>query len=387
MQVIILGLGPSGLFLLREVARIPGIEAIGIGRKSDIGIFSRYGKKFIANNSYELQEIADHLYEKKLNKFAYKTFISSGYFLDMIIDECPEIIGKLNVESPDLEVWKTLNNKKKFKENFPQTNKIIIPSLVSLEDAETIKTENFPVLLKWNRNYSQEYGIDFKTLEFSSKEKLIQTISGFPPAVIEREILSLQKLIKGEKFGYGGYFQAGKELMGITVKQKRQYPSGVSCFVEEEKRREVNELLEEYGRRVAKKTDYNGFVEFEFIRNEKDSKFYLVDINPRPWGWIKILKKKYPDFGKMITGYKITHEASINPQKVKWAQPSRDLLCIIKELKNKKSLKNFGDNLGDYFRRGLTIDEIDFFDPLPILGLIKVFFRRMVKKGNGTNES
>ena len=39
-------------------------------------------------------------------------------------------------------------------------------------------------------------------------------------------------------------------------------------------------------RRFLAAMRHTGLVEMDFIRNARDNRYYLLDVNPRPWTWI-----------------------------------------------------------------------------------------------------
>ena len=55
-DILLLGLAPQGLFLLREYCRA-GKKVVAVGLKDQVGNFSKYGKKYVIEEFGELDVI------------------------------------------------------------------------------------------------------------------------------------------------------------------------------------------------------------------------------------------------------------------------------------------------------------------------------------------
>lgn len=86
-----------------------------------------------------------------------------------------------------------------------------------------------------------------------------------------------------EQISIAGYFTGIAESL-ISVKQLNQYPLGVSSYVAFHLNPSIEKLKENISH-YLNSLGFKGFVEFEFKKNKFDNYFYLMDINPRPWGW------------------------------------------------------------------------------------------------------
>ena len=83
-SIIILGLGPQGLALLRTYSKA-GYHVIAVGLKDDVGIYSRYGDKHIIGSYQEFIEISkNNLSGDEI------VHITSDYFLNYIMDNNPD---------------------------------------------------------------------------------------------------------------------------------------------------------------------------------------------------------------------------------------------------------------------------------------------------------
>lgn len=96
-----------------------------------------------------------------------------------------------------------------------------------------------------------------------------------------------------------GYFD-GTQGSLMAVKQFSQYPIGVSALVVnftddyQNVIQNVSDFLNEIG--------YKGFIEFEFKENKSDGALYLMDINPRTWGWSNYYLEGIQNFPAVLEG-------------------------------------------------------------------------------------
>jgi len=118
-----------------------------------------------------------------------------------------------------------------------------------------------------------------------------------------------------------GYFDGTPGSL-MAAKQFSQYPIGVSALV-------VN-FTSHYQKVIQKvaaflnEIGYKGFIEFEFKENKLDSALYLMDINPRTWGWSNYYLEAIQNFPAVLEG-----KASIQLKlKKAWINTPRWILSL-----------------------------------------------------------
>jgi predicted ATP-grasp superfamily ATP-dependent carboligase/glycosyltransferase involved in cell wall biosynthesis len=108
--------------------------------------------------------------------------------------------------------------------------------------------------------------------------------------VLAPEHLMVQELIPGggeDQLAYAALCSEGEVLASIAVRRTRQWPLEfglASTFVESIEDDEIARPA----RRLLAATNYTGLVEVEFKRDRRDGRLALLDVNPRPWGWIAL---------------------------------------------------------------------------------------------------
>lgn len=162
----------------------------------------------------------------------------------------------------------------KNKENYKNiANSLNVHSIGVYSEGAT----QFPVFVKPKQ--SGEGIVPFKTKIIHNKDELIKNSKYIDNCTIQTYLDPADY----EQIAIAGFFTGTVNSL-ISVKQLNQYPRGVASYVS---------LYSDPHTEVLKKNissflnaiSYKGFIEFEFKRKRKSGKIYLMDINPRPWGW------------------------------------------------------------------------------------------------------
>ena len=262
-DVLILGLAPQGLFLLREFSKV-GKRVLAVGLKGQVGLFSKYGHKIAIKNLSELEWVFD---KYLINKDS-KIHITGDPFLNYLASKKHKFFEEYqcfpNYHSASIFCDKLLTEK--------LANKLGIPCLHSykLDEIDENSFEIYPSIIKWNKRYGEE---KFKTLLIKS----IEDLKKVKTQTNSDEHLIIQKYIpggRGADFSYAGYLLNGKESLYIIVKQKRQYPDGLTSFAEECCGKFADEIRE-ISVKILEETNYSGFAEVEYRVDKKENKVYI----------------------------------------------------------------------------------------------------------------
>jgi|SRR5690606_3297978 len=131
-----------------------------------------------------------------------------------------------------------------------------------------------------------------------------------------------------------GYFD-GNEASLVAVQQKNHYPKGISAYVIDQTSifqpaiAKIASFLNEIG--------YRGFIEFEFKQSISTLELFIMDINPRPWGWFYYYLDGTKNFNDVIQkGCPL--EVDLKPA---WVNPLRLLAANIKGNRAAPSIRDF----------------------------------------------
>lgn len=167
---------------------------------------------------------------------------------------------------------------------------------------------------------------------------------------VEKASYYVQTYIEGNngfQYSTGGFYKDGIPLAEIVVNQIKQYPQGISAMVVTSEDQHA-ERIRSISRAFVRDMSYSGFLEMEYKIDDNTAVPYLLDVNPRPWGWVSALGAAYTDFYRVLCGDK----SATQPKPVLWKSRLRTVLAT----QNKENVAaHVKDN---NFRRAF-----DIFDP------------------------
>lgn len=287
---IIFGLGPSGLFLSRQLHKL-GYTTIGIGKKDDIGQYSNTIKEYyIAETPSQLKDIIDQIINTQDSKL--EAYICSDHYLTLCLEHFPDFFHIFNVFGPNQQLFELIADKKKLID-FCSTINIKFPTEFRIQSIEEIYKLTYPIIVKPNikrgdsplkKIYNVDNPIALQQIIFLAEKHQIHI-----------EDLILQQYISGNnefEYGYGGYFKNGTAICDICFYQLRQYPQGVCCYTLEITDSKLQNRIKEQPLKFIQATNYSGFLQFDIKEDASTNKLYTLDINPRPWGSISMLSPK-----------------------------------------------------------------------------------------------
>lgn len=172
-------------------------------------------------------------------------------------------------DKKELYVYYYIRNKENFENIANNIGARFIESL-------TLDTALFPLALK--PKDAMEGKVPFKIKQINSGDELGRYLQYLPDCI-------MQPFLSEEEYcqmAVAGYFDGSTSSL-IGVEQKNHYPRGISAFV-------VDKTSESQGiikgvSDYLNTINYRGFIEFEFKKHRSTNEYYLMDINPRPWGW------------------------------------------------------------------------------------------------------
>jgi|GEM_PF-2325305 len=359
-KILVVGAGPQALFLVREFSRL-NYHVILVGRKNEIAMHSKYGEKKVIRSEehlvLELNSLAN-TYPK------LKAYVASGFYLAFLMNHFPRFFQLYQVmpgHKVSIEQLMTKNKTYKLAKNvavlFPQTH-----ILKDVENQKLVNQLHYPQIVKWNKDIFLFEKPRFKTQLIVNVAEMIDLLK----ILSEQEKTSLitQDFLGADlknNFSYGAYVHEGEVKLDICVNEVRHFRSGVSSVVEEYVGGYAKEIKQQ-AEAVLNQTKFTGFLDVEF--KIRDGQLYLLEVNPRPFGFIKIMKKKYPELIPYVMGHK--QVAYKNPKTVKWINVLRDMVLI---LKNPSEAIHMLKVLFDFNKR--TFDVWDIYDPLPFFYQMK----------------
>jgi len=357
-DVVLIGLGPQGLALLRTFAR-NGYRVLALGRKNELGIHSKYGEIIVINVLSELDEVLFKVLSQDL-----QVHITGDYFLNYLLDNHRTIFDQYRV-------YPTRKSAEIFRDKIAtgeMANSLGIsyPEACHLSEVNTATYSTFPAVVKWHRVVDEQTG--FKIFMINSRENLVS----FLERTAFKEKLIIQRYVSGDmrdNLSYGGYWVEGKEIVSIIFRYLRQYPKGISSFSEQLDSPYATEMSR-VAQLLLQKVSFSGFVEIEFKVDEKDGSLWLIEVNPRAWGCVKIFMDKFES-----SVLNVCKDRAIRTSQGRcWVNIVRDIRAILFLLKNIPSEFRFFEIVASYFRRPIT-DIFDLKDIKPFIMQFGKFFK------------
>lgn len=340
--VVLLGLGPAGLFLARQLKK-EGICIYGICKPDDIGRYSNtLYKCYICTNAMELKKIISKISCSMQEKA--RAYVCSDGYLSMIIEQYPEIFKILDFSEPNEKILRLIEQKGKLM-NFCQEIGVRFPTIYSIERGGI----QFPVVIKPNIKHTTS-SLPKITLLNSECELSCFLDKAMKNGLTSNDLL-IQQAIHGDndkEYGFGGYFRQGNPIASVYFIQARQYPQGVSCYTLEITDPVIKTKIDDIVYRFLKETRYSGFLQFDLKEDCFTKELFVLDINPRVWGSVGMLSKRF-QHQSIFTGI------SVNNNQICWRFPLKELWSI-------RNKKNMSYSKCKNLRTKNSITVIDLFD-------------------------
>lgn len=320
--VIVLGLGPAGLFLVRQLARITD-NIYAVGRPDDVGMYSRHvrkDKRYYAVTSEELEKVFLQIQTREKQKPSL--YICSDQYLSILIEQQGKWEQMVDLAGAGFDTLQLINDKNAVND-YCRNHGVRIPEFISYGEFRNYRS--YPVIIKWVEkrietavNPIGKVKVCRSDAEFEAVDRAVRNDG------IGDDELFVQTYIEGKndcQYSVGGYYKNGEALADVVVNQVKQEPQGFSAEVVTVEV-PICDDLRRITRDFAKELSYSGFLEMEYKVDAVTHDIYLLDVNPHPWGWVSILGTVYTDFYRVLEGKR--PEAELQP--TLWKSPMRVLM-------------------------------------------------------------
>lgn len=327
--------------------------------------FSKYCKKsFIYKNPNENPKEFYIWLLSTIKKYKITVlFPMDDDVMDVVIQNYNELKALCKVLLPPKESYDIARDKGKTSA-YAKLNNIDVPKSYNYNENEALESQNFelPIILKppcgsGSRGFCVVNSYDeFKKIYKSYESPVIQEYLG-----------------QGERVDVCLLFDCNSNIKASFVQKEIRHfpiPYGPSTV---QQSIFLNELVEN-SIGLMESLNWVGIAELEYILDEKENKYKLLEINPRFWNSLYLSIASGVDFPYLL--YKITIDEKFNEVK----SYKKDVFCknllfgdILHYIKNpnKKQIK---PTLFEYKKDSIVDDIISKKDIMPILGLIFACF-------------
>lgn len=226
---------------------------------------------------------------------------------------------------------------------------------------------DFPVILKPSVIANFFPIAQKKALRANNRKELIERYD-YMASIIDPSEIMIQELIEGgpkNLYSFCSLFADGEVKAKIMARRLRQHPMdfgsattfAVTCDIP---------LLQEMATRFLQKMRYEGLSEVEFMFDEKEYRFKLLEMNARTWGWHTLGAKAGVNFSLLLFRHLHNQEVRVDSFEsgVKWVRELTDIPTALKEFARRRL------RIGDYLKSIKGRKELAVFsgsDPLPFL--------------------
>ena len=358
--IVVFGMGPAGLFLARQLKKENKI-VYGVGKKDDIGQYSNTLKRYFTTETIEgVKAAIDQI--KKREKEKLGGYICSDQYLTMFLEKWPEIFGIIDISEPGIDTFQLIFDKEHLI-SYCQNIGMLFPHIFNPNDVKNKHVE-FPIAAKPNikRGHSslKKVSVIENSIELNRYLKLL-TVTGY-----KIEDILFQQYIHGYnrwEYGYGGYFENGVPITEVMFVQARQYPQGVSCYTIEISDKKLRHQIQQSVMPFIRATKYTGFLQFDLKQDAETKKIYVLDVNPRPWGSISILSRRY-------SKQSVFHKNAVDTLYYAWHFP-------LKELVSSRNKNNVNYSEFKRVKRSVVIDLLAWNDLKPFLAQPIIILKKL----------
>lgn len=213
------------------------------------------------------------------------------------------------------------------------------------DDIESIKKNiSFPCIIKPSEkdvNFSFYRKYNSKILLAENKDDLEKKLSEL---LSENHKLLVQELVNqkpGKEISWYGYISKSGEIFGMTARQIRKSPQigGTATFIEAEEVPQVHP----YVHQALKSLNFWGICEMEFMLDERNGKYKIIEFNPRCWLQLSLatemgLNLPYLTYQEIYKN-ELPKPIIYKKRKVKWVWLKEDFLRAVIKDKNEGVLK------------------------------------------------
>ena len=329
----------QGLSNTRSLGEL-GIPVYVIDTVHCLAQHSKYCKKYYKCPPYHSVEFIDFLLDlgKKENLSGWMLIGSNDHIVENLSLNKNRLQQYYKMLVPDKSQLYNIINKK----NLLKVAKACgtsIPETCYPENLEVAKHFRYPLLVKGNRGLSFFKATHQKAIQVDDYQSLLRVFNDLHDTVQLDDVM-IQELIpstSGNKVVSFTCFAEKGEIKTYWMGRKvREHPIkyGTATCAESVFQ---NEVLKEAAP-LVRALEYTGVCEIEFMLDERDGKYKLIEINPRTWLWVGLAKRCGIDYAKMMYKY-LNDIPQVFPRGykvgIKWINWITDIFFGIKAIRGK----------------------------------------------------
>lgn len=279
----------QALGVLRTLSR-KDVPVILLDSDHCISRYSKFKKRFFKSpNPSDTQSYLNFLIDlaRKEGIYGWVIFPNSDEAV-YVLSKNRAILEKFyRIPTPTWEVIRNVYIKKNTYQ-VAEKNGIPIPKTYYPENLEELMELDLdlPVVIKPSIRDNFYNKVKIKAFRINNKDELEKTYQ-FVCSIINPSEVLVQDFIPGganQLYSFCPFFKECKTISGIAARRARQHPMDfgqASTFAEIVDVPELANISEKFLSLIG----YYGIAEVEFMKDPRNDKYKLLEINPRVWGW------------------------------------------------------------------------------------------------------
>lgn len=294
----------QGLSNVRSLGEL-GIPIYVIDKDIPLAKFSRYCQKYFRCHNYSDDELI-----KLLISIAQKEHLknwlllpSNDHIVENLVHHKSELQPYYKYIGTDTSILDIITNKLNLVE-FADAHNVPTPHSCNAASIDIAKTFSYPLLVKGAKGLSFYKATHQKAIQANTLEELLQITQSLKGIVAPHEIM-IQELIPSCKkdkvvsftcFAIDGEIKA--HWSGVKIREHPIKYGTATCAMSVN----IPEVLD-HAKALINSLGYTGICEIEFLKDNRDSQYKLIEINPRTWLWVGLAKACGVDYAKMLYYY------------------------------------------------------------------------------------
>jgi predicted ATP-grasp superfamily ATP-dependent carboligase len=375
----------QGLGIVRSLGR-QGVPVCVVDDEHSISRFSRYSTSFVRSADLRNQRNAvDSLLEigRRLGLDGWVLYPTREELVAAFSHHRSELSEVFRVPTPDWEIVKWAWDKRN---TYRLAQELDIPMPVThypenINQLAELNSLTPPFAIKPAIKEHFVYATKAKAWRANNHSELRTLFQKASGIAGDGEIM-VQELIPGggsQQFSYCAFFRNREAVGKMVVRRRRQHPllfGRASTYVET-----VDvPILEDLSERFLRAIDYYGLVEVEYKLDPRDSKYKLLDVNARTWGYNSLGAQAGVDFNYMLYSDQVGLPVSVSKGRPgsAWVRTTTDLpAAMMAILSGDTDLKSYLRSLRDCNTEAV----FSTGDPLPGLAEVALVPYLAIKRG------
>lgn len=260
-------------------------------QKRSLNRFSKYITKKIRINNWKLNSdifLKDLIKIGENNPMKYIVISTNDFINTIIADNYTNLKKYYRFTFNNPEIINLMINKKSFYTKMKEIN-VNIPETFFIKEKyeidSIVQNTGYPFVVK-------PYLMDDSNFKKSFKNKILKLYDENEYIKYREDLIKIydtiliQKYVGGSNIAVYGYFYKGNFISSCEIFKDYMDKNGTTVIGHSKNM----PLLRNYSKQILMNLDYEGFAEMEYIYDEKNSEYKLIEINTRPIQWCRLCK-------------------------------------------------------------------------------------------------